>query len=35
LKIQCSYCNRIYKLDEIRFSSKGKTEMKVKQKFQL
>ncbi len=35
LKIQCSYCNRIYKLNEIRFSSKGKTEKKVKQKFQL
>ena len=35
LKIQCTYCNRMYKLDEIRFSSKGKVEKKVVQKFQL
>ena len=31
LKIQCVYCNRIYKLDEIIFSSKEIIEKKVKQ----
>jgi len=35
LKIQCIYCNRIYKLDEIVFSSKGKIEKKIKQTIQL
>ncbi len=35
LKIQCVYCNRIYKLDEIIFSSKEKKEKKVKQRIQL
>jgi len=35
LKIQCIYCNRIYKLDEIVFSSKGKNEKKKKQTIQL
>lgn len=35
LKIQCVYCNRIYKLDEIVFSSKDKIERKVKQSIQL
>ena len=31
LKIQCIYCDRIYKLDEITFTAKEKTEKKVKQ----
>ncbi len=35
LKIQCVYCDRIYKLDEITFASKEKTEKKFKQKIQL
>jgi len=35
LKIQCVYCNRIYKLDEIVFSSKEKIEKKIKQSIQL
>ena len=35
LKIQCSYCDRIYQLDEITFTSKNKKEKKVKQKIQL
>ena len=35
LKIQCVYCDRIYKLDEIIFSSKEKFEKKISQKFQL
>ncbi len=35
LKIQCVYCNRIYKLDEIVFSSKGKIEKKIKQTIKL
>ncbi|NHJ21424.1 MAG: aspartate carbamoyltransferase regulatory subunit [Candidatus Lokiarchaeota archaeon] len=35
LKIQCVYCNRIYKLDEIVFSSKEKIEKKIKQTIQL
>ena len=35
LKIQCIYCNRIYKLDEIVFSSKEKIEKKIKQSIQL
>lgn len=35
LKIQCVYCDRIYKLDEISFISKEKTEKKIKQRFQL
>ncbi len=35
LKIQCVYCNRMYKLDEITFSSKGKTEKRVKQRIIL
>ncbi len=35
LKIQCVYCDRIYKLDEIIFSSKEKVEKKISQKFQL
>ncbi|MFW9898056.1 MAG: aspartate carbamoyltransferase regulatory subunit [Candidatus Thorarchaeota archaeon] len=35
LKIQCAYCNRIYKLDEIIFISKEKIEKKVKQRIQL
>ena len=35
LKIQCVYCDRIYKLDEITFASKEKTEKKLKQKIQL
>ena len=32
LKIQCMYCNRIYKLDEITFISRGGIEKKIKQK---
>ncbi len=35
LKIQCVYCNRIYRLEEITFTSKGKIEKRVKQKIQL
>jgi aspartate carbamoyltransferase regulatory subunit len=35
LKIQCVYCNRIYKLDEIIFSSREKIEKKVRQIIQL
>ena len=35
LKIQCVYCNRIYKLDEIVFSSKKKIEKRVKQSIEL
>jgi aspartate carbamoyltransferase regulatory subunit len=35
LKIQCVYCDRIYKLDAITFSSKEKVEKKISQKFQL
>jgi aspartate carbamoyltransferase regulatory subunit len=35
LKIQCAYCDRIYKLDEIIFISKEKIEKKVKQRIQL
>jgi len=35
LKIQCIYCNRIYKLDEIIFTSQEKTERKVMQRIQL
>jgi len=35
LKLQCVYCDRIYKLDEIIFSSKEKVEKKISQKFQL
>ena len=35
LKIQCVYCDRIYKLDEIIFSSKEKVEKKISQRFQL
>ena len=35
LKIQCVYCDRIYKLDEIIFASKEKKEKKVKQRIQI
>ncbi|MFX1276974.1 MAG: aspartate carbamoyltransferase regulatory subunit [Promethearchaeota archaeon] len=35
LKIQCVYCDRIYNLDEITFSSKEKIEKKVSQKLNL
>ena len=35
LKIQCAYCNRIYKLDEIVFSSKVKKEKKLRQKIKI
>ncbi len=35
LKIQCVFCDRIYKLDEIIFTAKEKTEKKVKQTLQL
>jgi len=35
LKIQCIYCDRIYKLDEIIFASKEKKEKKVKQRIQI
>ncbi|TFG07950.1 MAG: aspartate carbamoyltransferase regulatory subunit [Promethearchaeota archaeon] len=35
LKIQCAYCDRIYKLDEIIFTSKEKKEKKIKQKIKL
>ncbi len=35
LKIQCIYCERIYKLEEIVFTSKEKKEKQVKQRIQL
>ncbi|HEY0087194.1 MAG TPA: aspartate carbamoyltransferase regulatory subunit [Candidatus Lokiarchaeia archaeon] len=35
LKIQCVYCDRIYKLDEIVFTSKEKIEKKIKQRIEL
>jgi len=35
LKIQCVYCERIYKLEEIVFTSKEKKGKKVKQRIQL
>ncbi len=35
LKIQCVYCDRIYKLDEIVFASREKKEKKLKQKIEL
>ncbi len=35
LKIQCVYCDRIYKLEEIIFTSKEKTEKKLRQKIKL
>ena len=35
LKIQCVYCERIYKLEEIVFTSKEKKEKIVKQRIQL
>ncbi len=35
LKIQCVYCERIYKLEEIVFTSKEKKEKKVKQTIHL
>ena len=35
LKIQCIYCERIYKLEEIVFTSKEKKEKKVKQRILL
>jgi aspartate carbamoyltransferase regulatory subunit len=35
LKIQCVYCNRIYKLDQIIFSRKGSKERAIKQRIQL
>ena len=35
LKIQCIYCNRIYKLDEIVFSSREKIEKRVRQIIRL
>ena len=35
LKIQCLYCERIYKLEEIVFTSKNRKEKKVKQTIQL
>jgi aspartate carbamoyltransferase regulatory subunit len=35
LKIQCIYCDRIYRLDEIIFTVKEKTEKRVKQTLQL
>jgi len=35
LKIQCIYCERIYKLEEIVFTSKEKKEKKVIQSLQL
>ncbi len=35
LKIQCIYCERIYKLEEIVFTSKEKKEKKVIQRIQL
>jgi len=35
LKIQCVYCDQIYKLDEIIFASKEKIEKKASKRFQL
>jgi len=35
LKIQCVYCDRIYKLEEIMFTSKEKKEKIVKQRIQI
>ena len=35
LKIQCIYCERIYKLEEIVFTSKEKKEKKIIQRLQL
>ena len=35
LKIQCVYCDRIYKLEEIIFTSKEKIEKKKKQRIHL
>ncbi len=35
LKIQCLYCERIYKLEEIVFTSKKRKKKKVKQTIQL
>jgi len=35
LKIQCIYCDRIYKLEEIIFISREKIEKKVKQRIHL
>ena len=35
LKIQCIYCERIYKLEEIVFTSKEKKEKKIRQIIQL
>ncbi|MHA1150963.1 MAG: aspartate carbamoyltransferase regulatory subunit [Promethearchaeota archaeon] len=35
LKIQCVYCDRIYKLNEIVFKSKEKTKKKIKQRIVL
>ncbi|MFX0188092.1 MAG: aspartate carbamoyltransferase regulatory subunit [Candidatus Hodarchaeota archaeon] len=35
LKIQCIYCDRIYKLDEIIFTTREKIEKRVRQKIQL
>ncbi|MHA1272958.1 MAG: aspartate carbamoyltransferase regulatory subunit [Promethearchaeota archaeon] len=35
LKIQCAYCDRIYKLDEIVFKSRKKAKKKIKQRFSL
>ena len=35
LKIQCVYCDRIYKLDEIVFKAKEKAKKKVKQRISL
>ncbi|MHA1884393.1 MAG: hypothetical protein ACW96S_05030 [Promethearchaeota archaeon] len=35
LKIQCIYCERIYKLEEIVFTSKDKKEKIVKQRILL
>ncbi|MCK4780181.1 MAG: hypothetical protein KAT57_08335 [Candidatus Lokiarchaeota archaeon] len=35
LKIQCIYCERIYKLEEIVFTSKKTKEKKVIQRLQL
>ena len=35
LKVQCVYCDRIYKLDEIVFKSREKAEKKIKQRLIL
>ncbi|MBY9005750.1 MAG: aspartate carbamoyltransferase regulatory subunit [Candidatus Lokiarchaeota archaeon] len=35
LKIQCIFCDRIYKLDEINFQSKRKKRKKIKQRILL